>query len=107
MDSKSTVLLVENNPDDARLAHLAFEKARIRHSLIVVTNALQTIDYLEGRGMYSDRDKFPMPKLVLLDLGLPGVSGFELLDRLRRNPELKHLPITVLSGSNYLRDVTR
>jgi CheY-like chemotaxis protein len=107
METKCTVLLVENNPDDARLAQLAFEKAQITHSLNLVANAVQAIDYLNGRGMYSDRERFPLPKLVLLDLGLPGVSGFELLDHLRHDPELKNLPVTVLSGTDSLRDVTR
>src|SRR5579864_3860603 len=104
---KSTVLLVENNPDDARLAELAFEKAQVPHLLVIVSDALEATLYLKGKGRYADRDRFPFPRLVLLDLGMPGVSGFEFLERLRQDPESSSLPVVILSGSDYLRDVTR
>ena len=104
---KSTVLLVENNPDDARLAELAFEKAQVPHLLVIVSDALEATRYLKGAGRYADRERFPVPRLVLLDLGMPGVSGFEFLEQLREDPESKSLPVVVLSGSDYLRDVTR
>jgi two-component system response regulator len=107
MSPKSTVLLVENNPDDARLAELAFERARVPHVLFVVENGLQAMDYVKGRGRFADRSKYPFPKLILLDLGMPGISGFELLKQLRTDAISRHLPVTVLSGSDYLGDVTK
>lgn len=107
MKPSGTVLLVENNPDDARLAQLAFERAKLTHSLLFVGDALEATNYLKGRGRYADRKRFPFPKLILLDLGLPGVSGFEFLQQLRMDPESKALPVTVLSGSDCLRDVTK
>jgi len=107
MKPNSTVLLVENNPDDARLAELAFERARLPHSLMVVADAIEARNYLKGKGRYSDRNRFPFPKLILLDLGLHGVSGFEFLEEMRQDDDLKTLPVTVLSGSDYLRDVTK
>lgn len=107
MEPICTVLLVENNPDDVRLVELAFEKGRVRHCLRAVNNGLQAMDYLAGRGRYADRESFAVPKLILLDLGMPGASGFELLEWLQGEPELRNVPVTVLSGSNYLRDVTR
>ena len=102
-----TILLVENNPDDALLVELAFERAKIPHHLQVVTDAIEALNYIRGRSRYCDRDRFPFPKLVLLDLGMPGISGFELLEQMRADQASKHLPVTVLSGSDYLRDVTR
>jgi CheY-like chemotaxis protein len=102
-----TVLLVENNPDDARLVEIAFERAELRHCLVVMTDGLQALDYIKGRGPYADRERHPLPNLILLDLGLPGLSGLELLEDLRRQPGAKDVPITVLSGSNFLRDVTK
>jgi CheY-like chemotaxis protein len=107
MKPNSTVLLVENNPDDARLAELAFERAKLQHLLMVVPDAFEAGKYLTGKGRYTDRQRFPFPKLILLDLGLPGMSGFDFLVELRRDPHLKAVPVTVLSGSDYLRDVTK
>jgi two-component system, response regulator len=107
MDNHCTVLLVENNPDDARLAELAFDKAKLPQRLVVLTDSLEALDYLSGKGSYSDRRQFPLPKLVLLDLSMPGLDGFDLLGRIRREPGLRNLPVTVLSGSQHLRDVTR
>jgi len=102
-----TVLLVENNPDDARLVEIAFERADLKHCLVVMTGGLEALDYVKGRGAYADRERHPLPNLILLDLGLPGLSGLELLEELRRHPNAKKVPVTVLSGSNFLRDVTK
>jgi CheY-like chemotaxis protein len=104
---KRTVLLVENNPDDARLVQMAFEKAQIKHRLIVLSDGLQVMEYVKGRAQYANRERFPLPELVLLDLGLPGLSGLEVLGQLRKQPGTETVPITVLSGSNFLRDVTK
>jgi CheY-like chemotaxis protein len=107
IQASTTVLLVENNSDDARLVELAFERAEVTHSLMVLTKALDAMDYLRGKGRYAERCRFPLPKLILLDLGMPGVSGFAMLEQLQMDPVLRGLPVTVLSGSNYLRDVNR
>ena len=104
---KRTVLLVENNPDDVWLVEMAFERAELKHGLIVVADALQALDYVKGRGKYGDREKYPLPNLILLDLGLPGLSGMDLLQHLRGQPKTKDVPITVLSGSSFVRDVTK
>jgi CheY-like chemotaxis protein len=104
---KRAVLLVENNPDDVWLVEMAFERAELKHRLITVADGLHALDYIKGRGKYGDRDKYPLPDLILLDLGLPGLSGMDLLERLRAQSKTKNVPITVLSGSSFVRDVTR
>ena len=102
-----TVLLVENNPDDARLAQLAFERTRLSHVLAIVKDGAEAMDFLKAREKYTFRRDLPLPKLILLDLGMPGVTGFELLDRLKEEPELRNIPVAVLSGSNYTADMKK
>jgi len=104
---KRAVLLVENNPDDVWLVEMAFERAELKHRLITVADGLQALDYIKGRGKYGNREKYPLPDLILLDLGLPGLSGMDMLEHLRGQPKTKNVPITVLSGSSFVRDVTR
>lgn len=107
MQQICTVLLVENSADDARLAQLAFERTQLNHSLVVVSDAIEAMDYLKGRGPYGQRDKYPMPHLILLDLAMPGISGLEFLEQLRLEPGLQHIPVTILSGSSYSPDLQR
>jgi CheY-like chemotaxis protein len=102
-----TVLLVENDEDDARLAQLAFERAKLHHRLVTVADAAEAMDYLTGKGAYGERDKHPVPHLILLDLAMPGVSGLEFLGQLRREASLQHIPVTILSGSNYSPDLEK
>ncbi|MGH7968404.1 MAG: response regulator, partial [Limisphaerales bacterium] len=102
-----TVLLIEDASDDAFMVQLSFEKSQITHSIFAVSDAQQAIDYLKGSGPYADRQRFPMPRLVLLDLSLPGTTGFEFLEWLRSDSELKSLPVVVLSGSLNAGDVAR
>ena len=107
MQRQCTVLLVENNPDDARLAQLAFERAHLGHALVVVADGEEAMYFLKAQGPYRDRAGQASPRLILLDLGMPGVSGLEFLERLRQEPNLRDIPVTVLSGSNYSPDVER
>ena len=107
MQKICTVLLVENNDDDARLAQLAFERAKLHHRLVIVGDAAEAMGYLTGRGAYSDRDKHPIPHLILLDLAMPGVSGLEFLGLLRAETSLQHIPVTILSGSKYSPDLEK
>ena len=107
MQQNGTVLLIENNPDDARLAQIAFERAHLGHLLNIVADGAEAISYLKAEGAYADRAGQPLPKLILLDLGMPGVSGLEVLELLQREPELRRIPVTVLSGSNYSPDLER
>ena len=79
------MLLVEDNPDDAELIAYAFRKASIPNPLVVVDDGDKAVDYLHGRGAYADRDAFPAPAVILLDLKLPRRSGFEILQDIRAN----------------------
>ena len=105
--TRQTILLVEDNEHDAFLLRRALEKARIECSLQVVVNGQEALDYLAGVSAYADRDRYPMPVLVFLDLTLPRVHGLEVLAWARLQPELVGLAFVILSSSDGERDRRR
>jgi CheY-like chemotaxis protein len=106
LDNK-IILLVEDDPNDVLLIQRAFQKAGLHNSLKVVRNGDQALEYLSGENSYADRDQFPLPFLVLLDLKMPGTDGFEVLTWARNSPVLKRLLIVVLTSSNLQADVDK
>jgi CheY-like chemotaxis protein len=102
-----TILMVEDRPADVLLIRRAFGKANIRNPLQVISNGEDAIAYLAGTGTFTDRDASPLPCLILLDLKLPRKSGLEVLSWLRAQPELKRLPVIVLTSSKETSDVNR
>jgi CheY-like chemotaxis protein len=101
------ILLVEDDPNDVLLIQRAFQKAGLRNLLKVVRDGEQAIDYLKGGGTFGQRDRFPLPFLLLLDLKMPGTDGFEVLQWVRAEPNLKRLLVVVLTSSNLQADVDR
>jgi CheY-like chemotaxis protein len=102
-----TILMVEDRPADVLLIRRAFGKANIKNPLQVISNGEDAIAYLAGTGAFTDRDASPLPCLILLDLKLPRKSGLEVLSWLRAQPELKRLPVIVLTSSKETSDVNR
>ena len=102
-----TVLYVEDNADDYDLFKLASRKCGTPFSLKHAADGEQAIAYLSGMGDYCDREEYPIPDLVLLDLRLPRLDGFEVLGWIRTNPATKSLPVVVLAGSSFRADVRR
>ena len=107
MIDNQIILLAEDDPNDVILLQRAFQKAGLRDNLKVVRDGEQAIDYLIGNGPYSNRDRYPFPFLLLLDLKMPGTDGFEVLQWVRAEADLKRLLIVVLTSSNLQADVDR
>lgn len=101
------VLLVEDNPDDAMLMESAWKAARIRNRLPVANDGEQALAYLQGTGVYADRDQYPFPVAVFLDLKLPRIDGLDVLAAIRQDPQLRLLHVDVLSASARNVDVER
>jgi CheY-like chemotaxis protein len=101
------ILLVEDDENDVVLIQCAFQKAGLNPTLKTVRNGAEAIEYLSGEGRYADREQFPMPFLLLLDLRMPGTDGFEVLRWVRAAAELKRLLVVVLTSSNLQADVDR
>ena len=99
MEKNAHILLVEDNRMDIELTLDAFKEARLKNTIQVAQNGEEALDYLFGRGKYSDRETYPMPNLVLLDLKLPRVDGFEVLRQIKSAPILKRLPVVILTSS--------
>ncbi|HTL58581.1 MAG TPA: response regulator [Candidatus Limnocylindrales bacterium] len=98
-------LLVEDNENDVILIRKALLKANVLNPLVVVRNAEEAIAYFMGIGAYKNRDEFPLPSLVLLDLRLPGMNGLDFLKWLREQPGFGTTRVVVLTGSTIGRDV--
>lgn len=101
------ILVVEDDPDDAFLLHRAFTKAGAHGFDRVLGDGQEAIAYLEGLGNYSDRNAFPLPSHVILDLKLPKVSGLEVLSWIRSRSDLRDLRIAILSSSGEATDRNR
>jgi len=98
VENRELVLLVEDSDDDALMLRRAFKKAGIVMPLAHVKSGSQAIRYLQGAGDYGNRTVHPLPKFVLLDLGLPEMDGYEVLVWIREQADLRPLPVIVLTG---------
>ena len=104
--STDTILLAEDDPNDVILFQRAMERASLDvDSLKVVQDGEQAISYLSGQGVYADRDLYPLPALLLLDLKMPRKSGLEVLSWLRKQPQLRYLIVVFFTSSNSTEDV--
>src|SRR4051812_37467049 len=102
-----TILLAEDDPDDADLIRAALEKTALFHALQHVRDGDAAISYLAGAGEYSNREVFPCPQVVLLDLKMPRKNGFEVLQWIRSNKSFSQLPVIVLTSSDEPKDIQR
>jgi len=97
-----TILLVEDDPGHARLIERNLRRARITNEIIMLTDGQVAVDYLCGEGL-----RRPLPLLILLDLNLPGLSGFQVLERLKADGQTKHIPVICLTTTDNPQDIER
>jgi len=105
MSENRVILLAEDTEDDVVLIRRAFAKGGVANPLFVVSDGDEAICYLKGEGKFANRDEYPLPDLLLLDLKMPVLDGFDVLRWIRQQPNLSGLRILVLTSSDSLRDV--
>lgn len=101
------ILLVEDDANDVLLCQHAFKEARVPNPLVIARDGAEAIEYIEGAGKFADRSLFPLPLVVVLDLKMPRVSGFEFLEWLREQPDHERFVVIICSSSNIPGDVER
>ncbi len=105
MTRPALILLVEDNEMDVELTLDAFQEARFNNAVHVARNGQEALDYLFGRGKYDNREEFPLPDLILLDLKMPGIDGHEVLRQTKSAEGLKRLPVVILTSSREEGDL--
>jgi len=98
-DEPGCILLVDDNPMDIELTLDAFEQAHLSNPVVVIDTGEAAIAYLLGQGEYADRATHPLPAVVLLDLKMPRVDGFEVLRRVKSSPIARRIPVIVMTSS--------
>jgi len=101
------ILFVEDSTDDAILTIRALSKSGFTNKLLHVVNGAEALDFLYCRGTYSTRDSSQHPKLILLDLKMPKVSGMQVLEKVKSDPKLKTIPVVMLTSSKEGPDIEK
>jgi CheY-like chemotaxis protein len=104
-EEKLTVVIAEDSEDDIALLKNALAQIACEHTVRIVRDGGELIDYLKGEGKYGDRERYPFPGVLLLDLKMPRVSGFDVLRWLSNHPECSVMPTVVFSASALEQDI--
>ena len=105
MLNNNIILLVEDNPDDVELTKRALKRSGVVNELVVTRDGVEALDYVFCRGSYAVRDPSVIPTVILLDLKLPKLNGFEVLKQIRASEQTKLLPVVILTSSKEEQDV--
>ncbi len=107
--SKKTlvILMAEDDTDDRLLAQEAMLESRVLNELYFVEDGVQLLSYLHGKGSYSDRTRYPMPGLILLDLNMPKMDGREALAKIKADKSLRRIPVVILTTSKAEEDMVK
>jgi CheY-like chemotaxis protein len=101
------ILFAEDSIDDATLTIRALKKSGFTNKLLHVKDGVEALDFLYCRGIYAGRNPLPRPKLLLLDLKMPKVSGMQVLEKVKNDPDLKTIPAVILTSSNEDPDIAK
>lgn len=107
MNEVYCLLVAEDDANDVFFLKHAFQQAEIQNPLHFVYDGQEAIDYLSGTGKFSERARYPLPSLLILDLKMPRKTGMEVLKWLNEQPELRRLPVLVFTSSAHQKDVER
>lgn len=99
------ILLVEDSPEDFETTERAFRRSGLKNPIYRCSDGDEALDYLHRRRQYANPDKAPRPGVILLDLNLPGTDGREVLSEIKNDPNLKQIPVIVLTTSKDERDI--
>ncbi len=102
---QTTILLIEDNPDDVELTLHAFQKNNMANEVVVASDGAEGLDYLFGTGKYAGRDADQPPALILLDLQLPKIGGLEVLRKVREDERTKRVPVVIMTNSDEEEDI--
>jgi CheY-like chemotaxis protein len=100
------IIVVDDSEDDILLLTRSLKKARIQNQVVALPSGKELVRYLKGEGSYMDRELYPLPGIIFLDVHMPEMDGFQVLDWLRNNKEFHLLPVVVLTGTMPLTDAT-
>lgn len=105
--SPAVVLRIDDNPDDLLLFQLAWERSRVANPIHCSASCKEAADYLEGRGKFANREAFPLPAVIVIDMRLPDGSALEFLRWVRAHPKLCRMVVIVLSGTAHQEEVNQ
>jgi len=104
---RPTLLIVEDNEDDIFFVERIFKQIGARCELRFARDGIEAVEYLSGKGAFQDRAKYPMPTIILMDLKMPRRNGFEVLEWMHNQEEIRLIPTIVVTSSTLQEDVTR
>ncbi len=107
MHPAKTVLLVDDGPNEQTLFAMAGKKAGVSFGLRFASDGVEALRYLNGEEKFGDRAKFPLPDLLVLDLNMPRMSGFEVLEWIRQDSRFRELPVVIFTSSSLEADIRR
>jgi len=106
-DAPINILLVDDNEADVKIALRAFAKANLKNNIYVVNDGVGALDFIYHKGKYQDKEKFPRPDLILLDIKMPRLDGFDVLKTLKNDLEYNFIPIIMFTSSKDDKDIAK
>ena len=106
-DIPMNILLVEDNEDDILITERAFKEVKIENNLYVVRDGQEALDFIYHKGEYSDKKRYPVPDLILLDIKMPKIDGFQVLEELKKDLEYMRIPVIMLTSSKNQEDIVK